>query len=231
MGLDRGVNRGLTGGAGGRSALVLPARAGGGLGSAAPPPPGPDPLGPHRGALCWERRERGVKPFRVGVEAGGSAPSEAPTGPPGGRAERPRGREWTPRHQECRLLPAAPSVQAPRAGGWAGGRAPPPMIRAIRLAPTLLKYIIKGRKGLTRGRGGRGTRAVKPLCVPASGTSRGEDERGQRLCSLGPGEARLSGATPWEGEAPWDTPRLSGARPLRRRLWRPEPERLRTRHP
>lgn len=74
MGLDHGVNRGLTGGAGGRSALVLPARAGGGLGSAAPPPPGPDPLGPHQGALCWERRERGVKPFRVGVEAGGSAP-------------------------------------------------------------------------------------------------------------------------------------------------------------
>lgn len=63
---------------------------------------------------------------------------------------------------------------------------------------------------------------VKPLCVPASRTSRGEDKRGQGLCSLGPGEARLNGVTLREEAAPWDTPRPSGALPLRRQLWRPQ---------
>lgn len=62
---------------------------------------------------------------------------------------------------------------------------------------------------------------VRPLCVPASRTSRGEDERGQGLCSLGRGEARLDGVTLWEEEARWDTRHLSGAL---------EPECLGTRH-
>ena len=109
------------------------------------------------------------------------------------------------------------SRQGPGAGGWA---AQGPGLRAIHLGLTLLKYIIKGRKGWAGGwRGGKGC-YVRLLFIPPPGTLSREDERGLGLCSRGLG-------APGSMQRLCRKPRGQGGAPLSQ-AWPPTPPRVLT---